>query len=502
MDVDVVARVLSTLPEDDDHPYRTGPWRPQTTEWRADGLDVVGEIPADLDGVYLRNTENPVHPAFERYHPFDGDAMVHVIGFRDGTAFYRNRFVRTDGFLAEAEAGGPLWAGLAERPSLSLRDGWGARGGLKDASSTDVVVHAGVALTSFYQCGDLYRLDPLTLETLGKADWHGDFPYACGVSAHTKVDPRTGELLFFNYGTDEPYMHYGVVSADNRLTHYVDVPLPGPRLPHDMAFTENYAILNDCPMFWDPALLRQGRHAARFHPDLPLRIGVIPRTGTRVQWFEAAPTYVLHWVNAYEEGDEIVLDGFFQEDPEPKDIGDGSYYQRMFRFLALDRMKTKLHRWRLNLKTGQCREERLTDSVTEFGVLNARHGGVGYRYAYAATGVEGWFLFDGVTKHDLLTGKEETYKLPANVYGSEPAMAPRAGAAAEDDGYLVTLTTDMNHDRSECLIFDAARVADGPLARIRLPERISSGTHATWAPGHTIPGWGTAESPERAVGLA
>nr|WP_062331517.1 carotenoid oxygenase family protein [Herbidospora sakaeratensis] len=502
MDVDVVARVLSTLPEDDDHPYRTGPWRPQTTEWRADDLDVVGEIPADLDGVYLRNTENPVHPAFERYHPFDGDGMVHVIGFRDGAAFYRNRFIRTDGFLAEAEAGAPLWAGLAERPSLSLREGWGARGGLKDSSSTDVIVHAGVALTSFYQCGDLYRLDPLTLETLGKADWHGDFPSACGVSAHTKVDPRTGELLFFNYGTDEPYMHYGVVSADDRLTHYVDVPLPGPRLPHDMAFTENYAILNDCPMFWDPALLRQGRHAARFHPDLPLRIGVIPRTGSKVQWFEAASTYVLHWVNAYEEGDEIVLDGFFQEDPEPKDIGDGSYYQRMFRFLALDRMKTKLHRWRLNLKTGQCREERLTDSITEFGVLNSRYGGVGYRYAYAATGVEGWFLFDGVTRHDLLTGKEETYTLPANVYGSEPAMAPRAGAVAEDDGYLITLTTDMNHDRSECLIFDAARVADGPLARIRLPERVSSGTHATWAPGDSIPGWRTAESPERAVGLA
>jgi carotenoid cleavage dioxygenase-like enzyme len=47
-------------------------------------------------------------------------------------------------------------------------------------------------------------------------------------------------------------MHYGVVGADDRLSHYVEVPLPGPRLPHDMAFTENYAILNDCPMFWDP----------------------------------------------------------------------------------------------------------------------------------------------------------------------------------------------------------------------------------------------------------
>ncbi|GAA4261142.1 carotenoid oxygenase family protein [Dactylosporangium darangshiense] len=497
MDVELVGHALSTLPEDDDHPYRTGPWRPQTSEWRADDLTVTGEIPADLDGVYLRNTENPVHPAIAgRYHPFDGDGMIHVVGFRDGKAFYRNRFVRTDGFLAEQETKEPLWAGLAEPPAASLRPGRGARGGLKDSSSTDVVVHAGVALSSFYQCGDLYRLDPLTLDTLGKSTWGGSFPGQWGVSAHPKSDEHTGELLFFNYGKEAPYLHYGVVDDRNHLVHYIDVPLPGPRLPHDMAYTEHYAILNDCPLFWEPELLAQGVHAARFHPELPLRIGVVPRRGTseQVRWFEADPTYVLHWVNAYEEGDEIVLDGFFQDDPEPQDRGDGSYYQRMFRFLALDRMQSHLHRWRLNLVTGQVREERLRDTVTEFGMINGRHAGRRNRYAYAATGVEGWFLFDGVVKHDLQTGHDERYAFGEGVFGSETAMAPRVGSSGEDDGYLVTIVTDMNRDASECLVFDAQRVADGPVARIALPERISSGTHATWAAGSSIPGWGTADT--------
>jgi carotenoid cleavage dioxygenase-like enzyme len=128
MDIEVLGRALSTLPDNDDHPYRTGPWRPQTTERRADDCTVIGELPADLDGVYLRNTENPVHPAMEVYHPFDGDGMVHVVGFRDGKAFYRNRFVRTDGFVAEQTAGRPLWAGLAEDPAKSpTQTGWGAR---------------------------------------------------------------------------------------------------------------------------------------------------------------------------------------------------------------------------------------------------------------------------------------------------------------------------------------------------------------------------------------
>ena len=37
---------------------------------------VEGQIPHDLDGVYLRNTENPLHPALKYYHPFDGEIRV------------------------------------------------------------------------------------------------------------------------------------------------------------------------------------------------------------------------------------------------------------------------------------------------------------------------------------------------------------------------------------------------------------------------------------------
>jgi carotenoid cleavage dioxygenase-like enzyme len=376
VDVEIVSKFLTTLPEDDDHPYRTGPWRPQTIEWDADGLTPVeGEVPHDLDGIYLRNTENPLHPALKAYHPFDGDGMLHIVGFRAGEAFYRNRFIRTDGFLAENEAGAPLWPGLAEPVSLAKRsDGWGARGLLKDASSTDVIVHRGVALTSFYQCGDLYRVDPYTAETLGKETWNGRLPADWGVSAHQKVDNRTGELLFFNYSKNEPYMHYAVVDEQNDLAHYVDVPLPGPRLPHDMAYTANYAVLNDFPLFWDPELLKRDAHVARFHRDMPSRFAVLPRRGqsTDIRWFEAEPTFVLHFVNAYEDGDEIVLDGFFQSDPEPADNGTGTKWQRAFRFLALDRMQARLHRWRLNLVTGAVKEEQRSDAITE-GHADDRH---------------------------------------------------------------------------------------------------------------------------------
>ena len=93
----VVNTFATTLPADDTHPYRTGAWQPNHREWDAFDLEVEGEIPADLEGVYLRNTENPVHESIGMYHPFDGDGMIHMVSFAGGKASYRNRCVRTDG---------------------------------------------------------------------------------------------------------------------------------------------------------------------------------------------------------------------------------------------------------------------------------------------------------------------------------------------------------------------------------------------------------------------
>ena len=87
----------STLPRDDDHPYRTGAWQPNTKEYDAVDLEVIGEIPSDLNGVYIRNTENPLHDSIGRYHPFDGDGMLHSMSFDNGRSQYRNRFIRTEG---------------------------------------------------------------------------------------------------------------------------------------------------------------------------------------------------------------------------------------------------------------------------------------------------------------------------------------------------------------------------------------------------------------------
>ena len=156
----------------------------------------------------------------------------------------------------------------------------------------------------------------------------------------------------------------------------------------------------------------------------------------------------------------------------------------MFAILHVGGVRTRLHRWRFNLATGETREEQLDDqnrTNLEFGTFNQRHAGKKYRYAYSALLESDMFLMRGWVKHDLQTGASRTLKLPQGVYCSESPFAPRVGAVDEDDGYLVSFITDENTQSSECWILDARCIQDGPVARIALPHKIKSGTHACWA---------------------
>jgi carotenoid cleavage dioxygenase len=138
-------------------------------------------------------------------------------------------------------------------------------------------------------------------------------------------------------------------------------------------------------------------------------------------------------------------------------------------------------RWRFDLRTGRTREEPLAELCCEFPTIHAQHRGRAYRYVVAATGAPGWFLFDGLVRLDVETGAVQRFRFPDGVFASEAPVAPRPGGA-EDDGWIVTFVSDVPRDRSECWVFDAAHLADGPVARVALPSRICAGTHACFTP--------------------
>lgn len=475
---------LGCLPSE--NPYLNGAWEPTDTEWTAStpDLKIRGELPRDLAGIYLRNGHNQVHAPLGKYHPFDGDGMVHAMRFEDGRVEYRNRWVRTTGFLAEQAAGRSLWPGIIE-PRRAVLRGWGSIGAMKDNAGTDVIVHAGKAIVAMSQCSEPYRLDPFTLETLGPDPQWARRLGQRGICSHFQVDEHTGEMMFFNYGEQPPYMNYGVVSADNQLVHYEPIDLPGARWPHDLGMTERHCVLHDLPMFFDQEGLARGQHRLKFHRDVPARFGVIPRFGTNrdVRWFEAMPCYILHLANCYEQGDEVVMEGCIQTNPVP----DLSHlpkegYARMLALLDMRLQETRMHRWRFNLKTGQTREEDLDDEVTEFPMVNGRHKGRPYRYAYNAHMTPGFWHLDGLKRYDLKTGATQTWRAPQGCYVSEAPFAPRVGALAEDDGYLISFMNDAARRRASCVVFDAKDITQGPVCEIELPGFIPLGAHAYWMP--------------------
>ena len=450
-------------------------------------LPVIGKVPEDFAGLYVRNGPNAFFEPTWRYHAYDGDGMLHAVRFDHGKVTYRNRWVRTSALDEEQAAGRSLWKGLkepfrADRPDEPL----------KNTSNTDVKFHAGRLVTMWYRSGMPYAVDPSTLQTLGTADYGGALTR---ISAHSRPDEHTGELLWFDYAQDQPLMRYGVIGPDRVARHAIDLPLPQPSLPHDMAVTEHYTILHDFPLRLDQEALAAGRYKVRFHPDQPSRFAVIPRHGkaSDVRWFTARPAYMLHVVNAWEDGTEVVMVGT----PYRMHLDDAGRIdaRRLERTINQRQRDFLLYEWRFDLATGQTRERVIDDVLnTEFPVINSAYQGRPNRWTYNIVFPPGGReepRFPGLVKYDLHTGGYIAYSAGPRCFYNEPGFAPRDDPRSEDDGYLVSLVWNPVDVRSEIQVFDCrgARMAEGPVARVLLPRRVPNGFHATYVSQKTLDRW-------------
>ncbi|RYY85017.1 MAG: apocarotenoid-15,15'-oxygenase, partial [Comamonadaceae bacterium] len=379
-----------------------------------------------------------------------------------------------------------LWKGLKEPFRTDRPDE-----PLKNTSNTDVKYHAGRLLTMWYRSGLPYAADPFTLETLGPADAQA-LPR---ISAHSRPDEHTGELLWFDYGLEAPYMRYGVIGPDRKPRHEIEIPLAGPNLPHDMAVTEHYTILHDFPLRPDPEALAAGRYKVRFNAEQPSRFAIVPRYGSadQIRWFEAAPAYMLHVVNAWEEGDEIVMVGtpyrLHEDDLGRPDV------RRLERTIHLRQRDFMLYEWRFDLKTGGTRERVIDDVLnSEFPVINSAYQGRPNRWTYNIVFPQGGReepRFPGIVKYDIGTGGYIAYSAGPKYFYNEPGFAPRDNPTSEDDGYLVTLVWNPAESQSEIQVFDClkARIAEGPVARVVLPRRVPNGFHATYVSQAVLDRW-------------
>lgn len=460
--------------------YLSGNYEPIQSEVTADLQIIAGVIPQDLNGVFARNGANPRFEPKGRYHWFDGDGMIHAVEFGNGSATYRNRYVRTAALAADLDAGECLAAGILEPPDFSR-----AEGPYKDTANTDLVFHAGQLLAVWWLGGEPHVVRLPDLETLGVQSHDGK--RTCGLSAHPKLDMHTGELMWIDHQPFPPYLTYGVISATGELVHQTPIDLPGARLQHDLAITPNYSILMDMSMMFEPSALARGKVKLGFYPDTPSRFGLIPRFGTNedIRWFDAEPMFMYHTVNAWESGDEVVLVGCRID--QPFTDAAPSSADRVPAIANL-RLAPAFHEWRFNVRTGTCRERQLDDVYAEFPRMDNRLLGRASQFSYHQRCAEtSTLLFDGVVKYDYLNGcAAQTHSYETGWFGGETVFAPRDGSTSEDDGYLITFVVHEGTGESELHVLDAQRIADAPVCRLSIAQRVPTGYHTWWVDAASV----------------
>jgi len=471
--------------------YLEGVFAPITEEFTLTDLEVTGTIPDYLDGRYLRNGPNPVGELDpDLYHWFIGDGMVHGIRIRDGNAeWYRNRWVR-----------GPQTArALGEEPP----NGDFPVSGI--GANTNVIGHAGKTL-ALIESGVTNMELTDELETVGPCDFDGTL--TGGYTAHPKRDPETGELHAVSYNVyGGNRVQYSVIGVDGLARRVVEVEVAGAPMMHDFSLTQNHVVFYDLPVTldarqmvemgvprglrWparlmlsaligrvripDPISARKPRASAdrRFpyswNPTYPARVGVMPRDGDNddVRWFDVEPCYVFHPMNAYDDGETIVLDVV--------------RHPKMFdtHRLGPDEGPPTLDRWVVDLADGKVRESRIDDRGQEFPRVDERRVGRRHRYGYAPSFPDGEGS-DTLLKHDFVGGASVRRTFGDGKILGEFVFEPSSPNADEDDGVLMGYVYDKRTDRSELAILDAQTLQD--VASIKLPHRVPAGFHGNWVP--------------------
>jgi carotenoid cleavage dioxygenase len=448
--------------------YLEGNYGPVREEVTAFDLPVIGELPVELEGRYLRNGPNPLDdPDPATHHWFMGDGMIHGIRVRGGRAeWYRNRYVGSTKVAQRQgrdDIPGPNWNDNPSGPNTNA-------GGF--AGTTWAMVEAGgcpVELT--YE-----------LETVGRNDFSGTLPGA--FTAHPKIDPATGEMHAMVYAWPQwmDHVQYVVVGTDGCVRHTVDVPLPGMTMLHDMSLTERYAVVYDFPCTVDFDLAFAGRFPFRWNPDYGSRVGLLPREGqaTDIVWVEAPICYSFHPLNAYDT-------------PDGKVVVDLCVYDRMFDTDILGPFGdglARLERWVLDPASRTTSVTVIDDRPNEFprhrGAMTAREHRYGYCASPSTDTSAGW----PTVKHDLQTGERWEFDHGPGRAAGEPVFVGKHGvdpASEEDAGWLMTYVHDVGAGTAEFVVLDAQDLARGYVARVPLPQRVPYGFHGNWVSDRAVP---------------
>jgi len=431
-------------------------FEPVLEETFATDFPIRGQVPAGLDGLYVRNGSNPRNS--DSPHWFFGDGMVHGVRFENGSpVWYRNRFVKT-----------PLF-----EQGLGFNSGLPPLGG-NNQSNVSAVYHAGRLITSG-EVGFPYRIDPRDLSTLGVLNFRGKLNTS--FTAHPKIDPATGNMHAFGYWFLPPYLTYHVIDPTGAIVHTQVVDVAQPTMIHSFAITDRDVVFWELPVVFslEDALAGSANPFA-WDPTYGARLGVMPLGGSasKIRWVEIEPCYVFHEINAFRDGSEIVVDV--------------CRHDYMFAGETFGDAPLGVHRWRIDTAGAQLsfRDEVAFAEEWEIPTHDRRYSGRRHRYGWLLDTRENPDTVDlgGIVALDYETGNVESWSPGATRHANEAFFVP--SGAGEGEGWLLSFVFDHAQQVSDLVILNALHVADGPVAEIRMPRRVPHGFHGVWIPGSDL----------------
>lgn len=472
-------------------PSFTGFNTPSRVEADVQDLNVTGVVPAELDGAFYRvQPEHQFPPLLGDDIAFNGDGMISMFRIKDGKVDFHQRWAKTDKWKLENEAGRALF-GAYRNP---LSDEESVKGKIRGTANTNAYIHGG-KLYGLKEDSPALAMDPATLETEGYTDFGGKMKGET-FTAHPKTDPVTGNMCGFGYaskGVMTRDMAYYEISPQGELLFDIWFETPYYCMMHDFGITEDYALFSVMPMTSSWERLEAGKPHFGFDTALPSYLAVVPRkagtTAQDIRWFKGDSCFTAHVMNAYQEGSKLTLDMPVAQNnmmPFFPDINDKPFDPVAGR--------TFLTRWTVDLSQNEeeYRTERLSDMIGDFPRFDERFMGRKYRYGWMVVidpsqpveikgGSAGGWVMNTLGMVDLENGEEQKYWVGPTSSVQEPCFIPRSKDAAEGDGWIVMVCNRLETRSSDLLIFDATRIADGPVATVNIPVRLRFGLHGNWA---------------------
>lgn len=468
------------------HPGRKLPPYQQVTAGLLDEHDyrvsqIDGELPRELTGTLYRIGPGKYQVGRTLLHNiFDGDGMISQFILDGRSVRFRNRYVRTRHFEHGQKSSTVRFRGTGTQ----IPGGFLANvGRLPENVANTNIVHCADGLLALWEIGNPYRIDPETLETLGSTDFGGNLGYLGAFSAHPKWDPVTGDM--YNFGLDvlpTPRLRTYRIDRTGRLTKLATVPMLDLPWNHDFALTEKYLVFVLDPILPDIAKIALSTtsfvDSLEFKPRKGTRFVLVPRRGGPARIIEHEALLHVHFTNAYDDGDDVVVE-------LPRLETDWDKLSRMTGMVNRTDLgipeypDSTLVRYRITAR-GRIIEEQLSDRSGEFPQFDWRRGTRKHRYTYFAGKGGPARLFNAVVKVDTETGVTTGCDLGPSSVG-EPLFVPRHPDAAEDDGWLLALNHQLDEDRSQLVVLDAGDLERGPLATAWLEHHVPWGFHGTFS---------------------